>query len=178
MALILQVLPFQHLYQLLNEGAVEAVIAFQEVGQKKEPGIYKEFLRIPAAAVLPVDHPLAQRTTLSAGDLREEKLILTEPHRCPAGLNQIQQELSAEKVVSDLLFCDSAEVSTTLVKAGFGIAALPDLPVLKDPALAYVPLEGVEPLSYGVYYKSLSAKPMLKCFLQLCRETFSLPEGK
>ena len=69
--------------------------------------------------------------------------------------------------------CGSADASVTLAKAGFGIAVQPDFPALRDPALAYIPIKDVEPLSYGAYYKSITGKPLLKAFLQLCKEYFS-----
>ena len=68
--------------------------------------------------------------------------------------------------------CSSADACITLARAGFGIAVQPDFPSLRDPALAYIPIEGVEPLSYGAYYKSVTGKPLLKLFLQLCRDNF------
>ena len=52
---LFQVVPFQHLYQLLEEEAVDVVIAFQEKGLKKETGIYKELTQVHVTAVLPVD---------------------------------------------------------------------------------------------------------------------------
>ena len=172
---ILQVVPFQHLYQLLNEGAVEVVISFQENGQKK--GLYKEILRVPAAAVLSVGHPLAQREVLSSEDLQKEKLVLIKPPRCPDILHKIQHKLAAERAMVNLFFCDSGEACATLVRAGLGVAVMPDLPILKDPALVYVPLRDVESLSYGAYYKNLSTKPMLKYFLQLFQKIFSGSES-
>ena len=68
--------------------------------------------------------------------------------------------------------CGSADACITLAKAGFGIAVQPDFPSLRDPALAYIPIKDVEPLSYGAYYKSVTGKPMLKLFLQLCKDNF------
>ena len=43
---LFQVVPFQHLYQLLEEEAVDVVTAFQEKGPKKETGIYKELTQV------------------------------------------------------------------------------------------------------------------------------------
>ena len=74
--------------------------------------------------------------------------------------------------VSDLFLCGSADVCTTLAKAGFGIAVQPDFPSLRDPALAYIPIRDVEPLSYGAYYRSVTGKPLLKLFLQSCKDNF------
>ena len=169
---IFQIVPFQHLYQLLEEGAVDAVIAFQEKGEKKEAGIYREVAKIPVVGVLSTSHPLAEKESLDRDDLRPQKLILMEPQRCPDSLNTVQHELTTGRAVSDLFLCGSADVCTTLAKAGFGIAVQPDFPSLRDPALAYIPIKDVEPLSYGAYYRSVTGKPLLKLFLQSCKDNF------
>ena len=169
---VFQVVPFQHLYQLLAEEAVDVIIAFQEKGQKKIDGIYKELAQIRIAGILPATHPLAEKELLDEDDLQTQRLLLLDPQRCPDSLNMVQHELATGRAVSDLLMCGSADASITLAKAGFGIAVQPDFPALRDPVLAYIPINGAEPLSYGAYYKSVTGKPLLKLFLQLCRDSF------
>ena len=170
---VFQVVPFQHLYQLLDEEAVDVIIAFQEKNTKKIDGIYKELSQVQITGVLPATHPLAEKEMLDEDDLRTQRLLLLDPQRCPDRLNAIQHGLAAERAVSDLLMCGSADACITLAKAGFGVAVRPDFPSLRDPALAYIPIESAEPLSYGAYYKSVTGKPLLKAFLQLCKEYFS-----
>ena len=169
---LFQVVPFQHLYQLLDEEAVDVIIAFQEKDSKKIGGIYKELAQIRIAGVLPANHPLAREELLDEDDLRTQRLLLLDPQRCPDRLNAVQHGLATERAVSDLLMCGSADACVMLAKAGFGIAVQPDFPSLRDPALAYIPIKGTEPLSYGAYYKSVTGKPMLKLFLQLCKDAF------
>ena len=167
---LFQVVPFQHLYQLLEEDAVDVVIAFQEKESKKGIGIYRELTQVRIAGILPASHPLAEKELLDEDDLRTQQLLLLDPQRCPDRLNAIQHGLATERAVSDLLMCGSADACITLAKAGFGIAIQPDFPSLRDPALAYIPIKDVEPLSYGAYYKSVTGKPLLKLFLQLCKD--------
>ncbi len=170
---IFQVVPFQHIYQLLEEEAVDVILAFREKGPKKGENIYKELAQVPVAGVLPAGHPLAEKGALGGDDLQTERLIMVEPQRCPDSLNAVQHELTTGRTVSELFMCGSADACTTLAKAGFGIAVQPDFSALRDPALAYVPIADMEPLSYGIYYKSVTGKPLLKVFLQLCKEYFS-----
>lgn len=173
---VFQVVPFQHLYQLLEENTVDVVTAFQEKRTKREGILYKEAAQIHITGVLPIGHPLATKQILGKNDLRTQRLLLLDPQRCPDSLNEIQYEIAAERAVSDLFMCPSGDACMALTKAGFGIAIQPDFPSLRDPALAYIPMEGTAPLSYGVYYKSAAGKPMLKRFLQLCK-SFSPANG-
>ena len=169
---VFQVVPFQHLYQLLDEEAVDVIIAFQEKSSKKIDGIYKELTQVRITGVLPATHPLAEKELLDEDDLRTQRLLLLDPQICPDNLNAVQHELTTGRAVSELLMCGSADACITLAKAGFGLAVQPDFPALRDPALAYIPIKDVEPLSYGAYYKSVTGKPMLKLFLQLCKDNF------
>lgn len=170
---VFQVVPFQHLYQLLDEEVVDVIIAFQEKGPKKTDSIYKELAQVPITGVLPASHPLAEKELLDEDDLRAQRLLLIDPQRCPDNLNTVQHELTTGRAVSDLFMCNSADACITLAKAGFGIAVQPDFPPLRDPALAYIPIKGVDPLSYGAYYKTAAGKPLLKLFLQISKEFFS-----
>mgnify|MGYP001067641481 FL=1 len=169
---VFQVVPFQHLYQLLDEEAVDVIIAFQEKSSKKIDGIYKELTQVRITGVLPATHPLAEKELLDEDDLRTQRLLLLDPQICPDNLNAVQHELTTGRAVSELLMCGSADACITLAKAGFGLAVQPDFPALRDPALAYISIKDVEPLSYGAYYKSVTGKPMLKLFLQLCKDNF------
>ncbi len=169
---VFQVVPFQHLYQLLDEETVDMIIAFQEKGSKKMDCIYKELAQVRVTGILPASHPLAERELLDEDDLRTQRLLLLDPQRCPDSLNAVQHKLTTGRAISDLFMCGSADACVTLAKAGFGIAVQPDFPSLRDPALAYIPIKGAELLSYGAYYKSVTGKPLLKLFLQSCKDSF------
>lgn len=73
---VFQVVPFQHLYQLLDEETVDVIIAFQEKSAKKIDGVYKELAQVRITGVLPADHPLAKEELLDEDDLRTQRLLL------------------------------------------------------------------------------------------------------
>ncbi len=170
---VFQVIPFQHLFQLLAEELVDVIISFQEKNKKESYGTYREFVRIPVMGIMTVQHPMAAKSHLTKKDLASERIILIAPQRCPGRLNDICHELTKDKAVTDLMLCDTPEAALLLAKAGFGIAILPKLTAMADRGLAYIPINGADMLSYGAYYKSVKGKPLLKLFLQLCREYFS-----
>ena len=74
-------------------------------------------------------------------------------------------------VPSDLFFCDSEEAAITLAQAGYGIAFLPGTLMSQTPPLVRIPIDGLEPLSFGMYYRTLSGNPVLKDFVRFARET-------
>ncbi len=169
---VFQVVPFQHLYKFLVEEMVDVIIAFQEKDEKESYGEYRELIKDPVVAVLPVGHPLTAKQYLTREDLAGERIALAALQRCPSKFRDIQHGFIKNRAMTDILFCDTFNAGILLVKAGFGVAVVPGLLVGNDPALRSIPIQGIEPMSYGAYYKSISGKPLLQMFLQLCKENF------
>lgn len=166
----LRVVPFQHLYQLLEEEEVDGIIGFQESDMKKIPGTYKELTKVPIRCICSCDHPLADRLSVTPAELEQEKLILNDPMKVPARVACLQGQLMGGRPSSDFYFCESAEAETVLVQAGFGISILPELLIPPDPSIARIPVEGLEILSFGVYYKTLQGNAPLKEFVRIMKE--------
>lgn len=74
------------------------------------------------------------------------------------------------RIRSDVHFCESVEAAAVLVQAGFGVAIIPDWGIPRFLPLARIPVKGVEPLSFGIYYKTLEANAPLRSFIRLMRE--------
>lgn len=169
---LFQVLPFQHLYKFLEDESLDVIISFDEGNKKKIHGIYKELFKVPIKAVCAADHRLANKHVLCRDDLRREILIINDPSKCPDSIAEIQSGMIESRPVSGLLFCEYADAAVVMAKAGYGIAIQPDLFATHDPDLSYIPLEGVSSVSYGVYYKQLKGKTILKDFVQIALSEF------
>ena len=170
---VCRVVSFQHLYQYLREGTIDAIIAFKKTGVQKQYGKFQEFTKIPVMCVVSKDHPFVHKEYIKEKELINQKLILFEPQKCTDEIGMIQNRLIGIKPSKDIMFCDSFDASLTLATAGYGIAVLPKLPSLNRQFLRYIPLKGAELLSYGVYYKSTVVNSMLKYFLRLCGEYYA-----
>lgn len=167
----IQVVPFKHLYRLLADDDVDVIVAFRENSTKKMPFVYKELGKIPVVGYCRPNHPLAVKTSLSIADLERERLILHDPKKSPDTITLLQMQLMEAHASSELFFCDSEEAALALAEAGYGIAFLPGLHSGRPASLTRIPIEGLEPLSFGMYYKTLSRNPILRDFVQLARET-------
>lgn len=170
----IQVVPFKHLYRLLAEGDVDIILAFHESSTKKMPFIYKELGKVPIVGYCAADHPLASCRHLTIAGLEQEKLILHDPKKSPDAITMIQMQLMESHSHSDLFFCDSEEAAITLAQAGYGIAFLPGTLRPQAPPLVRIPIDGLEPLSFGMYYKTLSGNPILKDFVRFTGELFTV----
>lgn len=166
----IQVVPFKHLYRMLAEGDFDAVLAFNEKSIKKMPFIYKELGRVPMVGYCSTEHHLAERPHLTLTELGHEKLILHDPKKSPDSIARLQMQLMKSHSPSDLFFCESEEAAITLAQAGYGIAFLPGTLTPHSSPLARIPIDGLEPLSFGIYYRSLSKEPILKDFVRFAMD--------
>ena len=177
----LQVVPFQHLYRLLEEEDVDVIVGFQESDEKKVPGIYRELMKVPIICVCSDTHPFASRPSIRPSDLEHERLVLNDPMKSPASVAKLQGLLMGGRAPADFYFCDSSEAATVLVQSGFGVCVLPDLYIPPDSRLLHIPMEGMDPLSFGVYYKSLKESPILRDFIRIAKtfaQQFLLPHDR
>ena len=169
----LQVIPFQHIYRMLEEGDFDAIVGFKESPAIKISAIYKEIATIPMACICSCHHPLAGRSSVRLDDLKEERLVLFVPPKGSLPVAQFQGRLMGERPPSDFYFCESAEAITVLVTAGYGLSVLPDILVPETPLISKIPLMDIDPVSFGIYYKSLQGNPALKAFVHCARDCFS-----
>lgn len=168
----LQTIPFQHIYRMLEEGNLDAVMGFKEFSSTKIHAQYREIAKVPLVCICSCKHPLASRTQICLEELSTERLVLFLPAKAAIPMVRIQGQLIGERPPSEFYFCESAEAITVLVTAGYGISVLPDFLVPDSPLIARIPLNGTEPLSFGIYYKSLQGSPSLRAFLQCAEESF------
>lgn len=169
----LQTIPFQHIYRMLEEGDLDAVVGFRESSKMKIHAQYKEITTVPLVCLCSCKHPLAGRAEVTLEDLKEERLAVFLPAKATISIAQTQGQLVGNRPPSEFYFCESAEAITVLVTAGYGVSVLPDYLVPDSPLLCKIPLRDTEPLSFGVYYNTLQGNPSLKAFIQCAKEHFS-----
>ena len=169
---VFRVVPFQHLYQRLMEEAVDVVIAFREDGNRKAIH-YQELARIPVVSIARADSALAQKRVCRLSDLQRSPLIVLNPQKCPEEYRKLLHRILEEQSPMQVYFCDAIEAAVTLAQSGFGAAMLPDFFRDRSPSLAYLPIADAEPMSYGVYYKTLAGHGLRKTFVKLARACFS-----
>lgn len=169
---VFQVVPFRHLYQRLLEETVDVVVAFREGGLRKSIR-YRELARPGLVALVDPGHPLAGAGEVEFASLREYPIVALSPQRSPEGyrsqLHALLDGLPPERVY----FCESVETAAVLAEGGFGAAVVPDLFRGREPGLVLLPIADAQPLSYGVYYKSLAEKPRRRAFVELTAEAFA-----
>ncbi|HJC24152.1 MAG TPA: LysR family transcriptional regulator [Candidatus Eisenbergiella merdavium] len=159
----------RHLYRYLEEGDTDAVIGFREIEEFKIPAVYQEMKKMRIVCVCEKNHRFAGRESVSVQDLKEEKLILFTPDLLPPSIGQMQGRLVGGRPLPELHFCESAEAAVILVQAGLGVCVMPELFVPENAPLLRTPMEEIEPISFGIYYRSLRGNEVLRTFVRLLR---------
>ncbi len=169
----LQTIPFQHIYRMLEEEDLDAVVGFRESAKMKIKAQYKEITEVPLVCLCSCKHPLVGRSEVSLEELRNEKLVLLVPAKATISIAQMQGQLMGERPPSEFYFCESAEAITVLVTAGYGVSVLPASLVSDSPLIAKIPLKDTAPMSFGIYYKTVQDNPALKAFIQCVKDNFA-----
>lgn len=166
-------IPFGALQNLLDDGSIEVMMSFKVENGRKAPGAYRELCRVPVFCAMASDHPYASRASLSLKELQHGKMILCEPRKNPAVIGGIQGQVVGFHQPEELYFAENPVCALVLVCAGLGFTLMPDLGLPRLPELVYVPVADTEALSYGMYYKSLKGKPLLKEFVEGMKALFA-----
>lgn len=169
---IFRIVPFQHLYQHLLEETMDVILAFRGHGLKKAIH-YQELIKVRVVGIMGNSHSLSQRGELHLWDLKQEPVIVLDPQKCPDEYRKFLNLITEEHSIPNIYFCDSVEGAVTLATAGYGLAILPDFFHSHNQTLTYLPIVDIDPISYGVYYKTLTGHPQRKAFVKLVMEAFT-----
>lgn len=170
---VIKLIPFQVLENLLTDDTIHIMLGYKNEQQKKTPYIYQELIKCPIVCVCSSEYPLSSYKVLKNEDL-VGNMVLCEPYHVPLDLFHFQNQISAKRSTSDIMLSDGYESAITLVKACFGFTLIPNLQIIQESGLSYVPIEGAPSISYGLYYKSLKGNNVLKQFVTYCKEAFAL----
>lgn len=117
------------------------------------------------------DNPLAKRSNISFGQLREEDFVLISAKETPSGEEQFMSECARFDFVPKLVRRPSSLESLLLcVEAGIGIALL-DNNIRLDPGspVRLVPVKDVPAMSFSAAWKIERENKTLRAFLDILR---------
>lgn len=171
----IKLLPFHSIDNLMQNGAIQLMFGFQDPRRPKNKalGTFRELAKCPITCVCSKTHPLAAYDHLTEAQL-DGPLILFKPNKEPHDVLLLQNRLAGKRRHSQLLFGDGYETVMTLVRSGVGFCLFPKLPNVMEPDLRYLPVEGYGEISFGVFYRSPITSMVVKRFLQLMKENFSI----
>ena len=118
------------------------------------------------SAILPSDHPLANRSVLTLKDLRSERFILMHPY---TSIYQLCQKLfETSSIQPDIQRTARVESIISAVQIGEGISLFPEsnFHLFQHDGVVAVPLKDAPKLQIGIAYKKdRGMNPILNTFL-------------
>lgn len=174
---VLRLIPFDSLENLLQEGDIQMMFAFQEATPKN--GIYRELLQCPVMCICAPDHPLSQYDQLQLSQLQGAgRIAVCRPPICPPSLFALQGQVISLNGPGQVLFCESQEELLFLVETGYAFGVMLDFPTLRRENLRYIPLPDCPPLSFGMAYLPGEHNPLVRRVLTLLREELETASAK
>lgn len=161
-----KIIPSRSILNLFIHGEIDILFGFQDDIPMRDGVIYKELARIPICCAVPCDHPFSAKKEISEMELLSENIIICNSYEIPSKAANIQNHLKNKFLPECIYYCENLQVMLSLVKAGYGFAILPDT-ASPDSKLAFLPLSGYSPVSYGIFYKSASKNPLIKKFISI-----------
>ena len=165
---LLRVIPSRSILNLFFNGEMDVLFGFEDDVPHRDGICYEELARIPICCAVPTDHPLFDQGAVNESDLLNENIIMCNSYEIPSEVAAIQHEIGRKLSPGAINYCENALVSLTLVKAGYGIAILPRN-INSDYQISYVPIAGISPMSYGIFYKTASKNHLIRSFLEAAK---------
>lgn len=172
---VLRLLPYDSMENLLTERNVNLMFSFRRSPLQKLK--YYPLVQCPIVCICSRHDPLAERESVTVEQLRGAgRIAACRPPAYPPDLFAIQSQVVGDRKPGEVLFCDDQEVVSALVETGYAFAVIADFPSARLPGVCYIPIEEVEPLSYGAVCLPEDKNPILKEFLLLLEKSMSMPE--
>lgn len=168
------VVPHEQLYQLLDNGTVDVILDIRHETQDKSKLVFRELQKSPIVCVGRQDHPLAGTQQVTMAALQDQALIFCDPINLVPEVAKLQWRLAEGRSPVNMHFCGSVEASVVMAGAGFGLAVLPELLVPAESRLLTIRLADAPQLSFGMFFKPFPGDDVLKQFIQITKQQFSL----
>lgn len=152
---------------LFLENKLDLLFYFKENMPKKSEINFVELERDSLSCLMPANHALAQKGSISFEELADVPVIACNPLNAPLSTAAFQQQLLEKHPADKVLYCNNIEVAHCMVSAGLGISILPNILILKSPDFASVPLTDGTSLSFGIFYHKRNKNAALNKFLKI-----------
>lgn len=165
------IMPFKSLDNLLEENKLQIILAIKGNDERPKEECFTELCKCPIKLICPSDSELAHKKSVTMADIGGKRLVLIKRHKCAEAATAVYMQLGMPNS-SDVIVADNCETAFAIVKAGLGVTVYPVLPYMNEKGLSYIDIEGVSPVSYGLYSKKF-VKGELACeFVNTAKKVF------
>lgn len=165
----IRIIPHRSILNLFYQDEIDILFSAKEDIPLRGGTVYRELAKVPLCGVLPAEHSLADKERINLEELFTEKTIICMSHEVPPSAYELQNRIARQLLPASVYISDNVRVALSLVRAGYGCTVLPSLGLFES-ELCYVPLNGIEPISYGIFYKK-SAQNVIKQVIAIVRRS-------
>lgn len=133
---------------------------------------YVELFTGKFVCVLPKNHPLACNNIIKIDDLKNHSLILLDPLKCPSEMAYVQNDIQIKCPTSTVYFGDGPLIAYTIIKAGLGIAVMPNFVCPEDSDLSIIPIDIDDSISYGIAWHKNTKQDHIKGFVNITKQIY------
>lgn len=163
----IEVLNYKTILNLFLEEKLDLIFYYKENMIKRSGINYLELEKDRLTCVIPSNHSLAKKDSISMDDLKKENIIACNPLNAPTSIANFQQKFLKNYPSEKIIYCNSIEISHCMVSAKVGIAIIPNILCSKFPNTTIIPLNSDLQLSFGIFYHKKSTNTILKEFIKL-----------
>lgn len=163
----IEVLSYKIVLNLFLEKKLDILFYYKENITSKNTIRFIELKKDHWSCVIPSNHALAERQSVSINDLKNQKIAACNPLNAPLAVAAFQQQLFEKQSFSAVSYCNTVEIAHCMVSAGMGIALLPSLLCPKTQEFSVIPIENTPALSFGVFCHKDNKSDTVKRFLEI-----------
>ena len=123
--------------------------------------------------VMPLEHPLAGRSSVCLEELNSETFILLEESNCQTRIDALQREIRMKCYNSTLYYSTSSRCTIPMIEAGLGVAVMPSFVVPEGSQVVRVPLETRERAVCGIVWRRSSCARKVRLFVDITRSLYA-----
>lgn len=163
----LKIIPHRSILSLFSQGDIDILFGFRDDIPLRGGMVYKELDLVPLCCVFPESHPYSNRESILESELYSESIILCK--EVPSKAVVMQEQAASHILIEKTYMCENLQAALFMIRAGYGFTIAPKIDY-NNAGVKYVPLQGTEHLSYGMFYKKYQLTPLIKVFIDMIRE--------
>lgn len=169
----IEVQNYKIILNLFAEKKLDVLFFYKDNLTSRAGVLFKELKKDTLVCLASAEHPFYLKNMISVSDLNGQKLIACNPLNAPVIVSDFQQKILDKIELESVFFCDTIEIAHCVAAAGMGIAVLPSLLCPDSDKYCRIPIEGVNEISFGVFYHKGNDQSHVKNFLKiLSKEDF------
>ena len=135
--------------------------------------IYHRLYKGKLVCVLPANHSLASKSSITLDDLAGETLILLDHEHCPPEMDEIQLMIRRNGKNLRYYFSGSSLYTIPMIDAGLGIAVMSDFVCPPQEGIITVPVNMKHTVEYGMIYRANDKSERIQQFSRITRDYYA-----